>query len=71
VNLDDMREYLSHPLAHVLLTELDRHRERADQEVLRKAQAKEYDPMEVRFRAGIATGMGLILNAIDELRKKD
>jgi len=67
---DGMRDYLNSPFGVALLEYLQAHRQRADQEVLRKATASEYDPLTVRFRAGVATGMGLMMDAIRELRKK-
>jgi hypothetical protein len=66
---DGLREYLNSPFGNILLAALGRHRQRAEEEVLRLTQAKQYDPTEIRYRAGIVTGMGLMLNAIDELRK--
>lgn len=66
---EGLRDYLSSPFADVLRSELERHQGRAEEEVLRQASAKQYDPMEVRFRAGVMTGMSLIMDAISQLRK--
>ena len=66
---DGMRDYLSGEFGIVLLATLAAHSQRADEEVLRLSGAKQYDPMEVRFRAGVATGMGLMMDVIRQLKK--
>ena len=67
---DGMREYLNAPLGIGLLHHIDVHRQRADQEVLRLSRAKQYDPTEVRYRAGVAAGISIVMDVIRQLRKK-
>ena len=66
---DGMREYLNSPYGDLLRTELDRHIRRAQDEVLRLASAKQYDSEEVRYRAGVVTGMSLMKDVMEQLRK--
>lgn len=67
---DGMREYINSSFGRALLDHLEIHCQQSKNEVVRLAQAKDYDPMDVRFRAGVSAGAEIILNAIRQLGRR-
>jgi len=69
MDYDGVRDFLNSPSGRALMDFLEIHCHKGKEEVVRRAIAKDYDPMEVRFRAGVSVGQEIILNAVRQLRK--